>query len=410
MDSPKCVVRVTVRKGSEESFGTGFFVRGGLFVTCRHVVQGFTDIRVRGAGTQELPCSVHASSNSGDDVVVLRPKLPLTDHSRGQLVEANLGGIEGRPTSDSAVYVYGASAWEEENGPRCVDCTLSQPIQERGMFGLNGNINPGDSGGPVVSSSGEVIAIAHGRHREITGYAAAIPIERVLTLLPPPPPPKRSPLVFGGVICGVVISLVVVGYFVFGRQHETQNSSPVAPTTSPADTGRPLPPTPPPEKNDMPSPEKKPIRLSLPSEVSGEAKNGESTVKGKITIRQEGDKTLIEIEVVTRRSGIRGTAFGSTQVLLLDGDGKRVEGKEATKTVGSNPLTGTEEKDDRQTLSISQEQEAKVSALAFRVVVDDRPSLDDLAGLVQRDISGQLKRMAAQEKKQFDKVTVVKFR
>jgi S1-C subfamily serine protease len=137
--------------------GSGWVAAPGLVVTNAHVVAGESDTRVQiGGGSPGLPAEA-VDFDPHDDVAVLRVA-GLGLHSLGMAASAPSG-------SPAAILGY------PEDGPfnaqparvgQTLDVQTDNaygqgPIQ-RLVTQLRGLVRPGNSGGPVVNSSGQVVA------------------------------------------------------------------------------------------------------------------------------------------------------------------------------------------------------------------------------------------------------------
>jgi S1-C subfamily serine protease len=173
--------------------GTGIIATSnGEIITNNHVVVGATSIKV-----SILHHGTHAATVVGtdakDDVAVLRlsgvsglPTVKFGDSSTikvGSSVVAigNSGGLNllPSPATSGAVTALGRSITaSDERGP-------SENL--KGMIQMNAQIQPGNSGGPLVDSSGEVVGMdtaaastPDSGSQTVIGFA--LPINRVLQI------------------------------------------------------------------------------------------------------------------------------------------------------------------------------------------------------------------------------------
>ncbi len=178
------------RTQSQESAGTGFIVsKEGVIVTNRHVVPaGATDVSVTlSDGTQLDNVEVIGRTNDGDtlDIAFLKVK----DAEGKELIPAKLGDSTKVQVGDKVVAIGNALGQFQNTVTSGIisgygrsveagDDTGSESLQN--LFQTDAAINQGNSGGPLVNASGEVIgintAIAGGTAQNI-GFA--IPINDV---------------------------------------------------------------------------------------------------------------------------------------------------------------------------------------------------------------------------------------
>jgi hypothetical protein len=181
MEPPSYVVRVTGKNHDGNVFnGTGFVVgSGGLVATCWHVVKDAAEIRVQLPYTEPWKYKVRDKLEK-EDLALLEGIVPpaasmphATLHSEWK-AETRIG---------DSVMVWGCSAAKYYNAPQQFKCIVSGFSGEHGRVGVNGDINPGDSGAPVFCASGKVIGMVQVRDPERSGQGMVIPISLLLELL-----------------------------------------------------------------------------------------------------------------------------------------------------------------------------------------------------------------------------------
>ncbi len=169
------VLDSTVLIRTRDGFGSGFFLSAdGLVLTAAHVVDAsVVKLRLRnGTEFDAIPIRVARSL----DAAVLRPARPLS----GQPCLP----VTTRPVSVGAeVYAAGAPADEK------LAFSLSRGIVS-GLRMIDGRpqlqtdtaVNPGNSGGPLLSQDGEVVAVVTSKlvGRKVEGIAFGAPIAEVL--------------------------------------------------------------------------------------------------------------------------------------------------------------------------------------------------------------------------------------
>ncbi len=179
--SPDYVVSVTGKKKDGTPFyGTGFFVDAeGHVATCLHVVKNAGLIMVQLPYAKPGHFQILETSESADlalleSLVPLGARTPFAGLSRNRIKDAAIG---------TRVTAWGYSALNNYNAPQWFDCTVSGFEGVLGRIGLNGDINPGDSGGPILDAEGNVIGIAQGKDPARNGQAMAIPVSLLIDLL-----------------------------------------------------------------------------------------------------------------------------------------------------------------------------------------------------------------------------------
>ena len=183
---------VEMSQGIAEAAGTGMFVASdGYIVTNNHVVLGATTIKVTIAGRPGRYAARFVGADPQADVAVIKvdglrpvPTVQLgtgSSLSVGEAVVAigNALGLGGTPTvTTGTISTLG----------RSINASADTGTTEHlvGMIETDAPIEPGNSGGPLVNSSGQVIgmntaaASASGSKGPTLGFA--IPISRVAAI------------------------------------------------------------------------------------------------------------------------------------------------------------------------------------------------------------------------------------
>jgi uncharacterized membrane protein required for colicin V production len=157
--------------------GSGWVVRAGLVATNAHVVAGHEETRVLAPNGQILPArAVHVDVSNdiallrvrgleaGALVVETRADLPASVVLLGYPRNGPLTAIAG--TAGNARTVITADAYGRRPRPRVV-------------VPLRGQVQPGESGGPVVDRRGRVVAMIFGGSEEGRG-GFAVPVDLVV--------------------------------------------------------------------------------------------------------------------------------------------------------------------------------------------------------------------------------------
>jgi S1-C subfamily serine protease len=157
--------------------GSGWVARPGVVVTAAHVVAGESDTVVQPSGSnQSLPASV-VGFDPHNDIAILH--VPGLDARPLPLAPPH-------PNATAAIVGY------PENGP--LDATparigQTQTLLADDAFGhgpvrrtitaLAGRLRPGNSGGPVINTHGQVVATVFASRTDLTGgYATPSTIVR----------------------------------------------------------------------------------------------------------------------------------------------------------------------------------------------------------------------------------------
>jgi S1-C subfamily serine protease len=137
--------------------GSGWTAAPGLIVTNAHVVAGEQDTRVEVRGNEPALAARAVVFDPHDDIAVLRvgglelPALRLADEPASGTAGAILGYPENGP------FVIGAARIGRTQTVLTDDAYGRGPVS-RLLTPLRGRVRPGNSGGPLVASDGEVLA------------------------------------------------------------------------------------------------------------------------------------------------------------------------------------------------------------------------------------------------------------
>lgn len=178
-----------------QSAGTGFIVSGeGLVVTNRHVVAGSKTVTVTlSDGTELTDIEVVGSTNSGDSLDIAF--LKIKDAKGKELKAAKLGDSSKMEVGDKVVAIGNALGQFQNTVTTGIVSGYGRDVEAsdgtglgteslQNLFQTDAAINQGNSGGPLVNLSGEVIGIntaVAGDGAENVGFA--IPIGDVQGLI-----------------------------------------------------------------------------------------------------------------------------------------------------------------------------------------------------------------------------------
>jgi S1-C subfamily serine protease len=190
------VVDITTRLGyqDEAAAGTGMVLTSnGEVLTNNHVVDGATTISVQVTSTGQSYKAKIVGTDPTDDVAVIQMEgasglktIPIGDSSKvssGQTVVAigNAGGVGGAPSvvTGTVQAVNQSITASDENG--------ANAEQLSGLIETNAPLQPGDSGGPLATTAGQVIgmdtAASNGtRFEDSSNVGFAIPIATALSI------------------------------------------------------------------------------------------------------------------------------------------------------------------------------------------------------------------------------------
>jgi S1-C subfamily serine protease len=157
--------------------GSGWVIRRNIVATNAHVIAGQTETHVVTTGAGSLPAQV-VYVDPANDVALLRVQrlqiAPLAVDSRGPYPKPVV--VLGYP-HDGRLTATAGTAGE----PRSVLApdAYRRRVRPRTVVPLRGQVEPGESGGPVVDRRGSVVAMIFGGARTGDG-GFGVPVELVL--------------------------------------------------------------------------------------------------------------------------------------------------------------------------------------------------------------------------------------
>ena len=173
-------IRSTDRTGAEHGLGAGFIIsKDGLIVTARHVIGDGRDFAVELMGGKIVPVTEVYASTNRIDLVVFRvdakelAALPLSEDietAQGREVVA-MGHPKGMRNSMAGGIVSG-----------------HQDIDDVKMLQLAMPIQPGNSGGPVLDRTGNVVGIVTLKSSLAENIGFALPVKLLRDMLANPNP------------------------------------------------------------------------------------------------------------------------------------------------------------------------------------------------------------------------------
>jgi regulator of sirC expression with transglutaminase-like and TPR domain len=173
-------IRSSDRTGAEHGLGAGFIIdKDGLIATARHVIGDGRDFAVELMGGKIVPVTEVYASTNRLDLVVFRvdakelAALPLSDDietAQGREVVA-MGHPKGMRNSMAGGIVSG-----------------HQDIEDVRMLQLAMPIQPGNSGGPVLDRTGNVVGIVTLKSSVADNVGFAVPVKLLRDMLSNPNP------------------------------------------------------------------------------------------------------------------------------------------------------------------------------------------------------------------------------
>lgn len=167
--------------------GSGFiYAANGYVLTAAHVVEGATQITVTLADGRSFPGTV-ANTNAALDVAVVKivasglPTIPIGKSSSlqiGEMVLAIGDPLGQYPDTVTVGIVSGL-----DRSVTVADDLTGQPRDLTGLIQTDAAINEGNSGGPLIDASGDVVGIVNAGSSSAQGISFAVPIDAAASVL-----------------------------------------------------------------------------------------------------------------------------------------------------------------------------------------------------------------------------------
>jgi len=173
------------RRVPVQSLGSGFLIHpAGYIVTNDHVVRRAQKITVNFADKSQLPAKV-ISTDPSHDLAVLKVEAPVGR----SLPYLRLGRSDDLMVGETVIAI-GNPLGYSHSVTRGIVSALDRKLEFRegvaygGLIQTDAPINPGSSGGPLLSIRGELIGINTAIRADAQNIGFAIPVDSLMTVLP----------------------------------------------------------------------------------------------------------------------------------------------------------------------------------------------------------------------------------
>ncbi|HYC58416.1 MAG TPA: trypsin-like peptidase domain-containing protein [Thermoanaerobaculia bacterium] len=187
MGIPNFLVRIRGRDANtkEPVHATGFLVtKNGHVATCLHVVDGIENLTVSIPYTE--PWQYRVATSNGKPTIDRKRDLAILEPIAPPNVPTPFASLSKVPLDTlygKTLDCYGDSAEEHFTTAQLRRYTISGFSPERGMIGIDGNVNPGDSGGPMLDDANGVVAVIRVRDRKRAGQGMGVPSRLLADLI-----------------------------------------------------------------------------------------------------------------------------------------------------------------------------------------------------------------------------------
>jgi S1-C subfamily serine protease len=186
------VVRIETVSCGGQGVGTGFLLSSTLVATVNHVVDQSSAISLVVGGQRTSGTVI--GTDAKRDLALVRADKPLTGHvfslaDKAPEIGSRVAAI-GFPIGDPITLTQG--------GISGLDRTITiDDAQRTGLIETDAPVNPGNSGGPLLTSSGDVVGLVDALNTSANGIAYAVPARAAAPLFdgwklsPQPVPPAK---------------------------------------------------------------------------------------------------------------------------------------------------------------------------------------------------------------------------
>lgn len=156
--------------------GTGFLISAnGYLVTSHHVVKGADSVYIENTHLGSMKATV-VYSDASNDVSILRIESEELPHKLPYTI------VEGEARLGEDVYTLGFPREDIVFGEGAISA-LTGYRQNPNSYQVSVPVNPGNSGGPLFNSRGDLVGIISGLQTETSGAAFAIKSSVILRVL-----------------------------------------------------------------------------------------------------------------------------------------------------------------------------------------------------------------------------------
>lgn len=168
-DINNAVFKVNTGNGS----GTGFYLKSkGIFITNYHVVNGYKQVSLEDHKKNRFLANV-LQINPDADIAILKTEETF------DVPDLNVESVN-LPEQRDKVYVLGFPFGMPFTVTEGIVSSPKQLMEGKHYIQTDAAVNPGNSGGPVISSNGSVVGITTAKFNNADNCGFAIPADRLM--------------------------------------------------------------------------------------------------------------------------------------------------------------------------------------------------------------------------------------
>ena len=119
---------------------------------------------------------------------------------------------------------------------------------------------------------------------------------------------------------------------------------------------------------------------------------GSTKVHGKAWVWEKDNGTIeLQIEVTTKKSGLAGTGWGSTQVVFYNADGKAILDFGHTETVGARVPQGINEGESKKNWTVRKAKADEIAYWAVFTEIEDKDGVKEILDVLTKRVEKAVK-------------------
>ncbi|MCR5143818.1 MAG: trypsin-like peptidase domain-containing protein [Lachnospiraceae bacterium] len=186
-----------VQRKESEAVGSGIIINQDeeyiYIVTNNHVVEGAETITITFCDDQAVPATVKGTDSSADLAVVAVKCSDINEDTLNNIKVASIGDSTTLKTGESAVVIGNALGYGQSVTTGVISATSREVrfqndagnVMTNTLIQTDAAVNPGNSGGALLNSNGQVIGIVSAKFSDtaVEGMGYAIPISTAQTII-----------------------------------------------------------------------------------------------------------------------------------------------------------------------------------------------------------------------------------
>lgn len=158
---------VLIKSGNSE--GAGAIINSsGFIITCNHVIKDKSDIQIELNNKKKIKATL-IESDKNRDIALLKIEL-------NNLPALRIGDSDNSIKVGDNVFAIGSPFGLRNSITKGIVSNLSTKINKFKFIQTDAKVNPGNSGGPLINETGEIIGLINSKISKAEGLSFAVPI------------------------------------------------------------------------------------------------------------------------------------------------------------------------------------------------------------------------------------------